>query len=294
MKRERSGVCLLLGLLLCFSVSVGMLYGDKKKQEQEDGSSGDGLEALSLEQDMDILRPLLISHSIEKFVEAMKLTSSSRAYDILKLIVEMSNILTRDETIEIIYGVTSHYPDSKDVQFKLLDLILDHPHLQQGSPLIFVAAKSSFPHIIQLLLEWAENRSGRNADVLKDMKSRAMIYAVKHDDLPALQIMQKNGAALSPQLATDLLWAAILSKSSQELVQFLIKNGAEITNKRSGFMPLIKAASLNNMPAVKALVQSGADVNAFVDVQIGSALQQALENGYTDIELYLRDKGARE
>lgn len=30
MKRERSGVHLLLGLLLVFSASVGLLYGDKK------------------------------------------------------------------------------------------------------------------------------------------------------------------------------------------------------------------------------------------------------------------------
>ncbi|MFI5332828.1 MAG: hypothetical protein ACHQVS_01875 [Candidatus Babeliales bacterium] len=30
MKREKSGVHLLLGLLLVFSASVGLLYGDKK------------------------------------------------------------------------------------------------------------------------------------------------------------------------------------------------------------------------------------------------------------------------
>lgn len=37
MKRERSGVHLLLGLLLLFSASVGLVYGDKKRDVQSEG-----------------------------------------------------------------------------------------------------------------------------------------------------------------------------------------------------------------------------------------------------------------
>ena len=45
---------------------------------------------------------------------------------------------------------------------------------------------------------------------------------------------------------------------------------------------------------VEALIASGVEINLIKDMAVGSALQNAVANGYTPIEMLLREKGARE
>jgi len=57
---------------------------------------------------------------------------------------------------------------------------------------------------------------------------------------------------------------------------------------------LIHAIDLNNIALVRALLQEGANPNAMLSPVTGTPLQHALEKRYINIELLLRQYGAKE
>lgn len=287
--------CLFLLALLIVSVSMDMVYGDKTKAEEQP-DKGDGLEVLTVKQNVQQLLPLIESHSVEKEVELFGKTDFDRAYGLLKTLHKKSDSLTpleRDEHLQVIFGVALLYSGNPEHQFKILDLIVENPQLHTGAPLAYVAAQSSYPAAIAIILAWAESRLLKSQPLLQDMAGRSLRYAVKKNDLESLKALHAHGATITPARATDLVWYAVTHKSSPEILQFLIGLGAQINDQRSGYTPLIKAVSLNNMAAVKTLVDAGADLSVIVNDEAGSAIQQAAGGGYTEIELYLRDKGAK-
>ncbi len=60
----------------------------------------------------------------------------------------------------------------------------------------------------------------------------------------------------------------------------------------NGFTPLLRAASNNNFPIVKYLIERGADVNMVGNVQYSSALHWAANYGNMEMAQYLVEKGA--
>lgn len=290
MKREKSGVHLLLGLLLLFSISVGMLYGDKKgyvELKPHDRSAG-GLATVSVDRAVQELAPFIQSRSKEQIVDSLEDVPVAQALAIIKKLLDESQVLlTGSDLVAIIYGVMLYYP--VDVQYQFLDLIPAYPRLQGVEPLLFVAAHSSYPQAIPTIRAWSKKR------LSDDGVARALTYAVEHDALDELRALHDNGITFTQGRATDLLWLAVNNNKSAVMVTYLINvAGAQVNSKKDGHTPLITAVEHNNMALVKTLVQLGAQVNMFVDPAVGTALQQAIHLGYTDIELYLRAHGARE
>jgi hypothetical protein len=295
MKREKSGVHLLLGLLLLFSASVGLLYGDKKGDEKAPAPSVGTFGTLSVDQTLQELIPLVESRSREKIVESLTDISAPQALAVVKKIVAESPLtsLTPDDCIQIIYGVMRAYP--VEVQYQFLDLILAYPQLAQAIPLVFIAAKSSYPQVIPTIVQWAEQQLSKMSE-LADSVYKGLAYAVKHNALQEVQIIHDAVSSIfTPQVATRLLWVALSAHTSPDLVTYLVKTGkADITSSENGRTLLVRAVEVHNLSLVKTLIGLGAAIHSFADPAVGTPLQVAIEKGYTDIELYLRSQGARE
>lgn len=297
MKRERSGVHLLLLLLLVFSVSVGWLYGDKKTVGSPESNGKAALATLSPTDSLEILLPLIVSRSAEKLIEAMNYIQAQKAHDIIKAIIDTKQFnIMRDDILALIYGLEKYYADKND-QYILLDLILENEKLQKGAPFLFVAAKT-FPGVIPLLLAWQNDRLDRYSPFFADSEKRALSYAVENNASRELENLMK-GLSIDSQMATELLWQAIESNANVQIVKQLISAGAFVNDNKNGLSPLMKAIDNENFNTVKLLIENKANPNALYDPSIGNPLQRILgrktvNENLISIELYLRDHGARE
>jgi steroid 5-alpha reductase family enzyme len=142
-------------------------------------------------------------------------------------------------------------------------------------------------------------------DDMADIEKRAWYQAVSDDECDLLYQLRENAVALSSALANELLWIVAKRSKHAELVDFFLSHGAVLTYTKMGHTLLTKATESNNKIIVLALIEAckkryGVEneckefVNRIADPLIGSALQIALEKGYTEIELLLREQGARE
>lgn len=296
MKRERSGVVMLLIMLLIFSATVGMLHSTPPTQQKKTDSTGE-LGSVSPDVAAQLLTPLMLSESVDKLVEAMVGIEINKLLPLAKKIIEVRQaVLTQDDLLKIIFGLVSHFSDQVD-QFKLFDLIADHEVLQKGAPIVYVAAVSDYSQVIPVVIAWAKERANQPkiASAVNNAVYKAYEFAVTQNNLDALAQLHKQGAVIQPQQATDLLWKAVTGRKKPAIAQFLIKSAhANVNDVRKGRTPLIQATEHNNLDMVKALADAGADVNKLADDQVGTALQIAIGRSYTKIDEYLRSKGARE
>lgn len=297
MKRERSGVHLLLLLLLVFSVSVGWLYGDKKSVVPNQNNGRAALATLSTDDALEILLPLVVSRSAEKLIEAMNYIPAQKAHDIIKAIIDTQQFnIMRDDILALIYGLEKYYAQ-KDEQYSLLDLIVENEKLRKGTPFLFVAAKT-FPDVIPLLLAWQMDRQDRHPSFFVDSQIAALRYAVENNASQELENLIK-GLSVNSNIATFLLWRALETNTRPEIVKLLIQAGAFVNDNKNGWSPLMKAIDNENFELVKLLIENNANPNALYEPRVGNPLQRILgrkqrgENSLK-IELFLREHGARE
>jgi len=301
MKRERSGVVILLMVLLIFSATVGMLHADKNaippNQKKTIGTTTGELGDLSPEQAIAYLLPLTISRSIEKIVDAFIGVPAAKAKPILAHLIDVQQAaLTRDDLVKLLFGIVAHYKAQAD-KFMVLDLIADHAVLQQGTPLLYTAAVSPYAKVVPVIMAWIKQRASLSqlSAMTANSEMRAFEYAVTHNAVAALNALHEHGVHIGAKQATDLLWKAVAAGKKADIARFLIaQEHATVNDVRGGYTPLMQAAKHNQLGLVKALVEAGSDVNKLADPAVGTALQIAIERGYTAVELYLRDKGARE
>ena len=340
MKQERSGISLLLGLLLVFSSLVGALHAQdasapqkqsdilstlplmppaptftvqKRTPEQE---AQDQLESLldlvPVGQALHTLLPSIQSESMESIIEHMKNISVEQAEKILSNMVNNS-LLLPDDLLFIITGFAHNYPKPEDKN-RIFSLMLNKELLQKGSPVLYVAADGKFAPVIPALQMWINTiKKERHplASLLGSKNEQALLYAIKKHNAQALANMHNNGLAITPVKASELLWHAARDKDNLKIVDFLIKQGADVNYAHKGATPLIQAVRAKNVPLVEALVKTGVDVNKIVRPDVGSALQiiVAMQHGFQEgkkkksgkdikamlkIEQLLRDHGARE
>jgi ankyrin repeat protein len=117
------------------------------------------------------------------------------------------------------------------------------------------------PDLAELLVE-------RGADVNEtsdDKNAFPLMTAAWYCDLSTAKILLDRGAKVAHQSAdgeTPLGSAADACRNA-DMIKLLIAHGAEINSKTNrGRTPLIIAAFSGNEPAVRELVQAGADLNA--------------------------------
>ncbi|KAF9892306.1 hypothetical protein FE257_002083 [Aspergillus nanangensis] len=127
-------------------------------------------------------------------------------------------------------------------------------------------------------------RSQRLASYLSD--------AVKKGHEAMVDFLCKEGA--HPEVSDSWIW-----QGDQELklpvLRTLLEFGANpekmITNREVGF-PLVNAALRGSLEAVKLLVEHGSQIDNYLPMYYGTALQAAAYRGHLDVARYLIQRGA--
>lgn len=191
-----------------------------------------------------------------------------------------------------------------------------------GSPVLFLAIKSSVPAILQAVIDAGADVKFKNADE----ETAALIAVMENGETTPemISILAKAGADLNAAniIYTPLAYA--IQQGNKEVVKALLKGGADANLKSpggrtpieyaegremteillqakanpnitgdNGSTPLIRAIENGDMEMVSALLNAGADTT--VPDQYGNLpLQVANNYSRNDIADLLKSKGARE
>jgi len=185
-----------------------------------------------------------------------------------------------------------------------------------GATPMFLAAQNGSAAMIELLLKGGAEV---NTPVLAHGET-ALMMASRRGSVDAVRVLIEHGAQVNAKDTlrgtTALMWAA--EQGHAGVVELLIRSGADVRaqsevlrplkRKGLGFAPvseqggpdgpikggltaLLFAARQGSIECVRALTNSGVDVNQ-TSADGSSPLLVAVQNGYYDIALYLMDHGA--
>ena len=141
--------------------------------------------------------------------------------------------------------------------------------------------------------ECDENKFGRADWSVTDSRGKnAVIKAVEYNSLDHLKLLREKGADLNvatPDGYTVLFKAVSNRKISDELVEYLVKNGANVnavSEKHDNVTPLITAVRERRPQAVSILLAAGAQPDA-VNLEMAEALLKAgADPNREDLEHY--------
>ncbi|HUS34688.1 MAG TPA: ankyrin repeat domain-containing protein, partial [Verrucomicrobiae bacterium] len=122
-----------------------------------------------------------------------------------------------------------------------------------------------------------------------------LFEAIRKNDLKKIQAAIKNGADInrvSPSGGTPLGWAVSDEPESEQLVDILLKAGADPNRSRDGQTVLMRAARRGNLAVIKRLIEAGADVNTVY--RSGEYIENAYSaaDGNEEIRKFLKSLGA--
>ncbi len=297
MEEKRSDIPLLLVVLLLFSISVGILHGRKNNKVQAKllhGQASDnefGLSKLPAEEIVGYFQPLIFARGIGALADTMQQFSMRTMYDVVQILLDdMQSPLTREDKLTLLFVLALYYYDSKKVQSRLFDFILQYQDLIEGSPLLLVAVQSHYAEVIPMLLAWSQHRQVHKifAQGAQTLITQAFNTAIDENNLEIILTLYAYGVRISSEQASVLLWQVVNANKDIGFVPFLVKLGADVNYIADDkYTPLIRAVANNNKALVQVLLDEGADSTLFVDPEIGSARQIAIVNGYQDIEKLL-------
>jgi len=133
--------------------------------------------------------------------------------------------------------------------------------------------------------------AGADANATLPGGETMLMTAARTGKVDAVRALLTHGAnvhAKEPRRGQDAMsWAA--AEGNVQVIEALIEAGADFkTPLDSGFTPLLLAVRSDRIPAVKALLKAGADVNEAVKVKAGPKLpetERPLRNGITPLHL---------
>jgi hypothetical protein len=311
MKNERSGVILLLGLLLLLSTVIGALHASTPPTVATNKQEHNGNDqAVSTDHLMNLIQPLLISESVEKIVELLNNMPLTTQRTIIKRL-DKDTELSKNNLFQILFGLAVALPDNAVHQNALFDLMLDGSiaHTPTTTPLFFLAAISSYPTIIPLLHAWAKRHAADHA-WLKTAINDALMYAIQKNKPKALALLHKHGIPIDRPTATNLLWETVVQQKSPKIIRFLSSLNPDVNYAKDGYTILMKAVGTGNYSLVKTLLDTypHLDTNKMLVPSIGTALQLVIDyevaatkknkkkkaTAFINIEKLLRERGAQE
>lgn len=261
-------IAVLLGTLLLFCCGVSYLCALTRKSDVI----------------IDQINPLIISHDIKKLAKEINPLFIDVQKKILDYVLNnQKNPLSALERIELILNLILENPDQsyQNILLSLLsqDLILKNPP-------IYVAAKTDVTQSIPIVLQWVKQPQKQ-----QEWIDKAIQFAIEQRDSDSLLKIVQHAPLAKP---TDVVWHVVEQGLSPQLVQPLVKKGAQINEVRVGKTLLITAVHNNQIEMVKALLDNKANPNAFGHPANLTPLQIAVNKEYLDIEDLLRKRGARE
>lgn len=277
MKRNKHGdIIFLLAGLLFLSGSVSFLCAQNEK-------------ALSDKEVLAEISPLLIAHDENNISNFLATLNNAQQISIIKqLLQDHKKHLSTQGRIGVILGVALRTSDIAHKK-ELLKIAIEDKNLVNHIPLFFVA-KATFSELIPLFIETAATDKASQTKLFTD----AIDYAISHDKPPIVNRLLMTSIKPSAVQLTGWLWRVVQENKDAAFIPLLVSPGAQVNDAQKGKTPLITAVENNNQEQVLALLKHGAAINFIADPVVGSALQIAIKNGYTDLELLLRKHGARE
>jgi len=198
-----------------------------------------------------------------------------------------------------------HDKEPLDQAYRILDLVHTALSLQERPPLLVIAAHSSYPSSIPLILHWARSRH-----ILKTCINDSLTVVARNFDTSMLKRLEQYGVTITPERATYLLWQMVQeppesyfedngerimqAEAKKAFAEFVIAKKADVNYQQGGYTVLMQATKHNDLVVMEQLLQHGAEVNRIVNDAIGSALQIAIGNDFIDAELLLRSYHAHE
>lgn len=293
MKRTNIDSALLAIVVLLFSVSVGILHGIKKnKPDQLPVIFVHPFDSMVSQKAYESMRHLMISKSIAALVDILRGCSLEKMLEIVPMLTNESvRDLSRDEKINFLYGVALSQVTDAD-RFQILYTIKKDPYLYNGpQSLLTVAANGTYSGIIPTLLRWLKVQNQLDQSV-----SRAYRDAVQKNSLATVQVLLFKGVPLKQSLATELLAFVVTQNKKSEFVPIFTAKGADTNYHTDKHTLLMTAVINNNKQMVLALLKVGlgSTMQTIIDPAVGTALQLAIQKGYSEIDQLLRQYGAQE
>jgi len=330
MKIKNYDIVILLSTLLIFSVGIGFLYSAKNNNQtpksktiktqvetglvstipeppkappapyatkQEEAPSK--IEhVFTLEEIFDYIIDWAKAASDDSIIEFLEeeCPKDKIVEVIQKIVDEHISDLSRKGVLNIIFSLAKHFKDDKNIQDQLFNVLIKNDSLAlKKPPILVVAVQTKHKDLIPDLLNFAK----RNLEKVKtkEMDKKALLYAAKNDIPEYLESLHENIEKITADMASELLFELVKANKSGKSIPFLVKIGADINyhDDKTNLTILMHAIKNQNLDLIKKIVEAGADVKKpSKDKKIGYPLQLARELGNLEIEMYLREKGARD
>ena len=179
-------------------------------------------------------------------------------------------------------GVTPLWPASENGSAKMVRRLLEaganaNAALLAGETPLMVAARSGYPDVVEQLLA-----KGANVNAHGTHAQTALMWAVSQKHPEVVKVLLAHHADL--KLKSDV-WTDVMAVPPHGYLPYnkAVPHGGETA--------LMFAARAGDLESAKLLVAAGANVND-ADAWGVSATTLAAHSGFTDLVLYLLDKGA--
>lgn len=251
----------------------------------------------------DLLEIFEAAQDVDKMAEVLKGLTAQKAAAIAKEVIDdKTSPLTRDDMVEFLYALALNYPNDVNAQSMILDLIADRSPLLQGAPFLLVAARSQYPQIIPPLLSWAQSVVRRKGEAQTPREIALLVQegleqSVLNNEPQSLETMFKQGVPILKDYASRLLWLVVEGNKKLAFVKLLVDRGASINHSAKGYSLIAKAVENENFEMIKTIVEVGGkklEIDAIYNPAVGTALQIAIQKGYSAVDEYLREHGALE
>jgi hypothetical protein len=202
-----------------------------------------------------------------------------------------------DDAVQLVLDIANRYQPGSENQRQVFKLLTQFKDLLKKSSPLFIAVENGYKQTILPLIEWSIKMAPQHPEVkedLQELKYRALVRAVDEENAKALQGIYNFSQGISKEHATDLVWHIAENGKSASLLPELKKMGADIDQSRGKMTPVIQAVVNKYTDVVEQLIELGVDLNKIVDLEFGTALQQAIASRDVPMESLLRKAGAHE
>jgi ankyrin repeat protein len=241
---------------------------------------------------MPSLEALMASRSVDSIIRALNVLPYSQTLYILKQIASngLSTQLTREDIIQIIYGITIYYRSDTKKQMEVMDIILNHTYLQTDTPpLLFIAGDNDFyVSMVPIFIAWAKQRQSKYPKIFKSYIKKSYEYASHTNNKNVLENLYNNGAKLHKNQASLLLLDAAKNNQQEGILNFFLQAGANPDIEKNGMTPLMFIAKQGDVSRVPILLSAGATINKKSSKTGKRALDIAIEFKNVTVEIYLR------
>lgn len=291
-KFKQMDLIILLGFLLIFSLSIGLLHGGG----QSDNETPETIYAQTF---------TLIEAGDAAQLAKLLAAFPNHLFPVLDKVLQAEHSsFSRNNKVRLILKLAHRLP-KKETQEQLFQVLVTKGNLLEGDPILYLAGRGkNTPQAIIPFLQWSENYLKTNPKLnpklvkkLQSALSDALLFAIAQNDLATIKKIIEQKVTIAAPLATQLLQETVKRNASLELIDIFKKLGADVDAEyanQKGITPLIQAVKNQNEAMVEKIIKANANVNLIKDPGVGSALQHAVQLRNTDLDTLLRKYGARE